>query len=37
MTKMAIFIKILAVGFGKNLTTLPLLLVFARNLVSEDV
>jgi len=34
---MVIFIKILAVSFGKNLAILPLLLVFARTLVSEDV
>jgi len=35
MTKLAIFIKVLAISFGKNLATLPLLVVFTRTLVSE--
>jgi len=32
--KMAIFINVLAKSFGKNLGTLPLLVVFTRTLVS---
>jgi len=34
---MAILIEVLVVCFGKNLATLPLLVVFTRALVSEDV
>jgi len=34
---MTIFIQVLATSLGKNLATLPLLVVFTRTLVSEDV
>jgi len=37
MNKMAVFIKEIAVSFGKKLATLPLLLVFTKTPVSQDV
>jgi len=37
MAILVIFVKVLAVSFGKNLATLTLSVVFARTLVSEDV